>query len=218
MILRLENVSKAYLQGTKKIEVLNALNMEVKEGEIVSIVGQSGCGKSTLLSLISGLDTPDSGKVILNGKDLSLLSETEVTRLRGESLGIVFQQFHLIPHLSAWENVHLPLEILGAPNEKKASEMLAKVGLSRRGDHFPDQLSGGECQRVAIARAMIADPSLILADEPSGNLDATTSDQVMGVLFDMVKSEKCTMVLVTHNEKLAAVCQRQLTLKNGVLV
>lgn len=218
MILHLENVSKTYLQGTKKIEVLRGLNLEIKQSEIVSIVGQSGSGKSTLLSLISGLDSPNSGKVILNGRDLAGLSETEVTRFRGESLGIVFQQFHLIPHLSAWENVHLPLEILGKVNERKASEMLSKVGLSNRADHFPDQLSGGECQRVAIARALIADPTLILADEPSGNLDAATSDQVMGVLFDIVKREKCTMVLVTHNEKLAAICQRHLTLKNGALV
>ncbi len=218
MILHLENVSKTYLQGTKKIEVLRGLNLEIKESEIVSIVGQSGSGKSTLLSLISGLDTPNTGRVVLGGKNLSSLSETEVTRLRGESLGIVFQQFHLIPHLSAWENVHLPLEILGRPNTEKASEMLTKVGLGNRTDHFPDQLSGGECQRVAIARALITDPALILADEPSGNLDTITSDQVMGVLFDIVKREKCTMVLVTHNEKLAALCQRQLILKNGVLV
>lgn len=218
MILNLENVSKTYLQGTKKIEVLKGLNLEIKASEVVSIVGQSGSGKSTLLSLISGLDFPNSGKVVLNGKNLSALTETEVTRLRGESLGIVFQQFHLIPHLSAWENVHLPLEILGRPDEKKASLMLEKVGLLNRAEHYPDQLSGGECQRVAIARALITDPSLILADEPSGNLDTVTSDQVMGVLFDIVKREKCTMVLVTHNEKLASLCQRHLTLKNGVLV
>jgi putative ABC transport system ATP-binding protein len=218
MILELNNVTKNYVQGGRKIEVLKGLSLQLQKGEKVSIVGQSGSGKSTLLSLISGLDVPDTGAIVLNGKDMARLTEAEVTRLRGESLGIVFQQFHLIPHLTALENVHLPLEILGRADEEKAKVMLKKVGLDSRGEHFPDQLSGGECQRVAIARALITEPSLLLADEPSGNLDADTSEQVMNVLFDVVRRENCTMILVTHNEKLAKSCARVLTLKNGVLV
>lgn len=217
MILELNDVRKTYVQGGRQIEVLRGLNLQVKNGELVSIVGQSGSGKSTLLSLIAGLDMPNSGKVILNGSDLSGMSEKEVTRYRGESLGIVFQQFHLIPHLTAWENVHLPLEILGRTDKEKVWEMLRRVGLENRATHYPDQMSGGECQRIAMARALITEPSLLLADEPSGNLDAQTADQVMGLLFEVVKRENCTMILVTHNEKLASQCQRQLVLRNGLL-
>ncbi len=218
MILELRNIKKNYIQGQRQVEVLRDLNLQVKKGEIISVVGQSGSGKSTLLSLIAGLDRPDAGEVILNGKDLVKLDENELTRFRGRSLGIVFQQFHLVPHLTAWENIHLPLEILGIPNEEKAWSILRNVGLDKRADHYPDQLSGGECQRVAIARALIANPSLILADEPSGNLDANTADQVMNLLFSVVKEHACTMLLVTHNEALAARCDRHLVLKGGTLL
>ncbi len=219
MILSLKNISKNYSQGNKSIEVLKNLNLSVEKGKIVCILGQSGSGKSTLLSLICGLDRPDSGEVIFENKNLNEMNDNALTSFRGKNLGIVFQQFHLIPHLTALENVELPMEILGLPAvAAKAREALSLVGLADRLTHFPDQLSGGECQRVAIARAMVTEPKLILADEPSGNLDYKTSEQVMGVLFKIVRDLNLTMVLVTHNEELANRCDARYVLREGHLV
>jgi putative ABC transport system ATP-binding protein len=218
MSLKLAAVSKNYLQGDAEIQVLKNLSAEIRDGEIVAVVGQSGSGKSTLLSLMAGLDRPTSGQILVSGKEISNLSEEEMTAFRGQKIGIVFQQFHLLPHLTAIENVMLPLEIWDQPDRlARAEKVLTQMGLSHRLHHFPSQMSGGESQRVAIARALVGKPQILLADEPSGNLDTTTGQKVMDVFFDVVRANQVTTVLVTHSEALAQRCDRQLTLANGVL-
>lgn len=217
-MLSAQGIRKIYKQGESQIEVLKGLNLLVKEGETVAIIGPSGGGKSTLLSILSGVDRPTEGSLNVDGKDTVKLSDREITEFRGKNYGIVFQQFHLIDHLTAIENVMLPLEILGASSAKeKALNLLKEVGLEHRVDHRPNQLSGGEAQRVAIARALVIEPKIILADEPSGNLDVKTGDQVMDLLFRLVSKHKSTMVLVTHNPDLAKKCGRTLRLELGVL-
>jgi putative ABC transport system ATP-binding protein len=192
--------------------------MQANAGEKLAILGPSGCGKSTLLSLLAGLDKPDVGTVELEGKNLAKLSEDERCRLRSEKIGIVFQQYHLMRNLTAIENVGLPMEILGlADYAERARMALKEVGLSHRVAHFPSEMSGGECQRVAIARALVTRPSLVLADEPSGNLDQKTGDEVMDLLFNLCKEHRLTLVLVTHNRELAKRCDRALLLKDGAL-
>lgn len=192
--------------------------MQVKKGEVIAILGQSGSGKSTFLSLLSGLDNPDQGEIRVDGTDMVSLDIEQKTKFRGEKIGIVFQQFHLIPHLTALENVLLPLQIAGQKDEThRAVELLDKMGLKNRKDHLPGKLSGGEAQRVALARALVTQPEIILADEPSGSLDPATGDQVMNVFFDMVRKAGTTAILVTHNPELAKRCDRQLTLKQGQL-
>lgn len=221
MSVKVENLCKSFSQGGLEIEVLKNLSFQVKTGEIVAILGQSGSGKSTLLSLLSGLDRASSGQVQVDGQSIEAMSENEITDFRGRHIGIVFQQFHLIPHLTAIENVMLPLEIQeakGFDSQKtyeKAKILLDQVGLSHRIDHFPRQMSGGECQRVAIARAMISSPRFILADEPSGNLDVDTGKNVIDNLFKVVRENKVTMILVTHSMELAQKCDRQLHLSKG---
>ena len=200
------------------MEVLEHLSMQANAGEKLAILGPSGCGKSTLLSLLAGLDKPDVGTVELEGKNLAKLSEDERSRLRSEKIGIVFQQYHLMRNLTAIENVGLPMEILGlADYAERARMALKEVGLSHRVAHFPSEMSGGECQRVAIARALVTRPSLVLADEPSGNLDQKTGDEVMDLLFNLCKEHRLTLVLVTHNRELAKRCDRALLLKDGAL-
>lgn len=221
MSVKVESLCKSFSQGGLEIEVLKNLSFQVKTGEIVAILGQSGSGKSTLLSLLSGLDRASSGQVQVDGQSIEAMSENEITDFRGRHIGIVFQQFHLIPHLTAIENVMLPLEIQeakGFDSQKtyeKAKILLDQVGLSHRIDHFPRQMSGGECQRVAIARAMISSPRFILADEPSGNLDVDTGKNVIDNLFKVVRENKVTMILVTHSMELAQKCDRQLHLSKG---
>lgn len=217
-VLELNKVCKSYAQGSSKIQVLKDLDFQVKRGETVAITGQSGSGKSTLLALMSGIDRPDSGIITVANTDLSTLNESQLTKFRGSKLGIVFQQFHLIPHLTALENVMLALEIAGDPSaESKAKEALVSVGLSLRENHYPGQLSGGECQRVAIARAFVTNPEFLIADEPSGNLDPTTGSQVMELLFNQVLSRKMTLIVVTHSMDLANKCQRIFKLSSGNL-
>ena len=200
------------------MEVLEHLSMQANAGEKLAILGPSGCGKSTLLSLLAGLDKPDVGTVELEGKNLAKLSEDERSRLRSEKIGIVFQQYHLMRNLTAIENVGLPMEILGlADYAERARMALKEVGLSHRVAHFPSEMSGGECQRVAIARALVTRPSLVLADEPSGNLDQKTGDEVMNLLFNLCSEYGLTLVLVTHNRELANRCDRALLLKDGAL-
>ena len=200
------------------MEVLEHLSMQANAGEKLAILGPSGCGKSTLLSLLAGLDKPDVGTVELEGKNLAKLSEDERSRLRSEKIGIVFQQYHLMRNLTAIENVGLPMEILGlADYAERARMALKEVGLSHRVAHFPSEMSGGECQRVAIARALVTRPSLVLADEPSGNLDQKTGDEVMDLLFNLCTEHRLTLVLVTHNRELAKRCDRALLLKDGAL-
>ena len=217
-MLELENVSKSYPHESGQIDVLKHLQLAVKKGECLAILGPSGAGKSTLLALLGGLDRPSSGRIVVDGADLSLCNEEQLTALRARLISIVFQQFHLMPHLTALENVALPLKILGRRGATEAAtEALAKVGLGGRLNHFPHQLSGGECQRTAIARAMVTKPTLLLADEPSGNLDTETGEQVMRLLFDLVRDAGTTLVLVTHNPALADLCDRKLWLKAGEL-
>lgn len=216
MSLTLVNVYKSYQQGSQKLEILKNVNGDVKTGELISIVGQSGSGKSTLLSLLAGLDRPDSGKIIISGVDISTLNQKDLTEFRGKKIGIVFQQFHLLNHLKAIENVMLPLEILGDEQARdKAETLLNQVGLGHRLEHLPYELSGGECQRVAIARALVTKPEILLADEPSGNLDVKTGQQVMNLFLDVVRQNKITTILVTHSPELAQLCDRQLQLVNG---
>lgn len=217
MKLSLKSVSKSFFQGEEKIHVLKDLELEVQPSEVVAILGQSGSGKSTLLSLLSGLESPDSGTIQLGETNMTLLKEEEMTAFRARHMSIVFQQYHLISHLTALENVALPLEIRGEKAGERAKRLLDLVGLSHRMTHFPSQLSGGESQRVAIARALVVEPQFILADEPSGNLDQKTGSSVMGLFFEMVRKFKSTTLLVTHNEELAKSCDRVFHLRQGQL-
>jgi putative ABC transport system ATP-binding protein len=203
---------------SQEIRVLRGLEAEIKTGEVVAIVGQSGTGKSTLLSLLAGLDSPDSGQILINETDLTRLNQREMTAFRAQNIGFVFQQFHLMSHLTALENVMLPLEILHQQNcQQQANEILQRMNLADRINHLPSQLSGGECQRVAIARAMVVKPQILLADEPSGNLDVETGELVMKEFFRQVRNQKVTTIVVTHNEAIAEVCDRSLVLREGLL-
>jgi putative ABC transport system ATP-binding protein len=191
----------------------------VKEGESIAIVGRSGSGKSTLLSILSAIEDVDVGQVMLKGKALGDLNEDDKVSLRSSSIGVIFQQFHLLSHYTALENVMLPLEIQGGAVDKRlAASLLAKVGLSHREDHYPHQLSGGEKQRVAIARALILNPDVILADEPTGSLDIHTGEEVMDLIFNLVKENRVALVLVTHSMELANRCDKVFRLVEGHLV
>ena len=217
MLLEINQLYKSFPQADHgQIDVLKNINLEIHEGETVAVVGQSGSGKSTLLSLMAGLDRQTAGSLRLRDKEISEMSEVKLTQFRAENIGIIFQQFYLMPHLTALENVSLPLEMFGYEDYlNRAKEALEQVGLSDREKHFPHQLSGGESQRVAIARAVVTRPSILLADEPTGNLDNETGVQVANLLFDLVKTTGMTMLLVTHNTEMAKRCSRQLTLQFG---
>jgi putative ABC transport system ATP-binding protein len=217
--LSVSGLRKSFRQGETEIAVIRDLALTVARGETLAILGKSGSGKSTLLSLLSGLDAPDAGEVRLEGVDLAKLDEEALLRVRNEKIGIVFQQFHLFPELTALENAAIPLELRGDPEaETKARAALEAVGLGHRLDHTPDRLSGGEKQRVAIARAFVAEPAVLLADEPSGNLDAKTGEEVMDLLFRRVRERGMTLILVTHDEALAARCERRVVLDRGSIV
>lgn len=216
MSLKIQNIKKSFSQGEISIDVLKGLSAEVRGGEIVAVVGQSGSGKSTLLSILAGLEKPDSGDIWVDDKKISNLSEQEMTQFRAENISIVFQQYHLVGHLTALENVMLPLEILKKPSAKiKAESILEEMGLSHRFDHRPSQMSGGECQRVAIARALVVEPKILLADEPSGNLDVETGTKVIDKFFEIITKHKTTTLLVTHSNTLAKKCHRILNLQKG---
>ena len=217
MLLEIKKLYKSFPQADHgKIDVLKNINLEIEERETVAVIGQSGSGKSTLLSLLAGLDRQTMGSLRLRGKEISEMSEVKLTQFRAENIGIIFQQFYLMPHLTALENVSLPLEMFGYEDYlNRAKEALEQVGLSDREKHFPYQLSGGESQRVAIARAVVTRPSILLADEPTGNLDNETGVQVANLLFDLVKTTGMTMLLVTHNTEMAGRCSRQMTLQYG---
>ncbi len=218
-IISLNKISKTYFQGSQRIEVLSQLSLQVKSNKSVAILGQSGSGKSTLLTLLAGLDHPDFGEVSIDGQDLSKLSQDELSQFRSKTMGIVFQQYHLMNNLTALENVGIPLELQKLSHyETAAREALKMVGLSHRLAHFPSQLSGGECQRVAIARAIVNEPKIILADEPSGNLDDKTGQEVMSLLFKLCQDRGQTLILVTHNHELAKSCDRTLMLKGGKFI
>ena len=215
-----DRVSKLVNTADGNLSILHDLSFEIEQGESVAIVGSSGSGKSTLLSLLAGLDLPSTGQIELMGQNLSLLDEDGRARLRGQLVGFVFQSFQLLPHLTALENVMLPLEIAGeaqAQARLSALEWLEKVGLTPRANHFPKTLSGGEQQRVALARAFINKPTILFADEPTGSLDEASGNRVIELLFELNRENSSTLVLVTHDPALAARCGRQLSLHGGRL-
>jgi len=217
--LSVQGLGKEVLLASGRLTILHALQFEIASGQAVAIVGASGSGKSTLLSLLAGLDTPSHGRVLLDGEDLSVLDEDGRARVRGEKVGFVFQNFQLLPALTALENVMLPLELRGdAEVEAPARMILARVGLEERLHHSPRQLSGGEQQRVALARAFVTGPSLLLADEPTGNLDTQTGQAIIEQLFALNAEAGTTLVLVTHDDALAARCGRVLRLQAGRLL
>ncbi|APG59325.1 ABC transporter ATP-binding protein [Christiangramia salexigens] len=218
-ILNVQNLKKSYNSGSKKLTVLQDINFSVEEKESFAIVGPSGSGKTTLLGLCAGLDQSESGTIELCGSNLSSLSEDQRAILRNEKVGFVFQNFQLLPTLTALENVAVPLELRGEKNAMKISmELLEKVGLSDRHDHYPSQLSGGEQQRVALARAFSNKPSILFADEPTGNLDEETGKKVIELLLNLNKESGTTLVIVTHDVELARKTQRILKLKGGKIL
>jgi len=215
-----ERVGKLVNTADGDLAILHDLSFQIEQGESVAIIGASGSGKSTLLSLLAGLDLPSTGQIELMGQSLNLLDEDGRARLRGQFVGFVFQSFQLLPHLTALENVMLPLEMAGvgqAKAELAAHQWLEKVGLSLRANHFPKTLSGGEQQRVALARAFINEPAILFADEPTGSLDEASGNRVIELLFELNRENSSTLVLVTHDPALAARCGRQLSLHGGCL-
>jgi putative ABC transport system ATP-binding protein len=215
-VLIASGIGKKVSSGAQELVILRDIDLEVTRGEALSVVGASGSGKSTLLAILAGLDTPSEGRVVLDGQDLFSLDEDRRAELRGRTVGFVFQSFQLLPAYTALENVMLPLELAGKDDpEKAAAEVLARVGLGERLGHYPRQLSGGEQQRVALARAFVARPQLLLADEPTGSLDAESGEAVIRLLFDMNRENGTTLVLVTHDESLARRCGRSVRLVAG---
>lgn len=217
-MITLQRIAKQYRMAGESIDVLKALDLDVCAQERVAIIGPSGSGKTTLLLVLTGLEQPSSGDVKINGQSLAGLDRDSRADLRRDSIGIVFQSFHLIPSLTAEENVALPLDIAGQSNSgARAREMLGRVGLADRARHYPAQLSGGEQQRVAIARALVHDPALLVADEPTGNLDERTGESIIELLFSLNRESGTTLLLVTHDPQLARRCDRSLRLENGQL-
>ena len=215
-MISLRGVSKTVSSGGRPLTILHPIDLEVADGQCLAIIGPSGSGKSTLLGLIAGLDSPSSGSIEIAGTDITRLSEDDLARLRGEKIGFVFQFFHLVPSLTALENIQVPLEIAGKRDARAAAQaLLDEVGLHDRGHHYPAQLSGGEQQRIAIARALANDPPLILADEPTGNLDSSNGRHILDLLLQVRRSRGATLVLVTHDQQVAAVADVQLTLRDG---
>ena len=218
-MIQLSHVSRTVTSGSAPLTILHPTTLQIERGSAVAITGPSGSGKSTLLGLIAGLDAPTTGNILLDGVDITKLSEDVLARLRGEKVGIVFQFFHLIPTLTALENVLVPMEIAGtAGAADRARRLVAEVGLSDRATHYPSQLSGGEQQRVAIARALANDPPILLADEPTGNLDSTTGGQIIDLLMSINRGRGQTLVLVTHDAELAARAGRTIPLRDGRVV
>lgn len=217
-MLELKNVNKSYLEGNIKHIVLNNLDLHVLNGEIIILFGKSGSGKSTLLNIISGIDVPDSGSVSIDGTDITKLSEKERTLVRRNKVGFIFQFFNLIPTLTVKENLLLPLELTGSNNtEERINSILSEVGLANRANTYPDKLSGGEQQRIAIARALIHNPDIILADEPTGNLDYETGFQIVDLLDRVVKQKGKTMIMVTHSKDVIGLADKMYSLKDGKL-
>ena len=218
-MIELREVSKTVMSGSEPLTILHPLSLQIPHGQFVAIVGPSGSGKSTLLGLIAGLDAPSSGEVLIDNVDITRLDEDALARLRGEKIGFVFQFFHLIPSLTAYENVAVPMEIAGAADARTRAEMLLEeVGLTGRAHHYPSQLSGGEQQRVALARALANDPSIVLADEPTGNLDSANGRHILELLRTIHRGRGTTIVLVTHDAELAAMADARLVLRDGRVV
>ncbi|KFB08642.1 ABC transporter ATP-binding protein [Nitratireductor basaltis] len=215
-VIALKNLRLRLGEGASSVDVLKDVSLQVEKGQSTAIVGPSGSGKSTLLMVMAGLERVDAGEVHVAGESLHILSEDAVAAFRGRTIGIVFQSFHLIPNMTALENVAVPLELAGHPDPfKLAGEELAAVGLKDRVTHYPGELSGGEQQRVAIARALAPAPAIMIADEPTGNLDQATGRQIADLLFDKARERGTTLVLVTHDPTLAARCDRQVSMRSG---
>jgi putative ABC transport system ATP-binding protein len=214
--IAIENLDLSLGKGAARVHILKGISLDIPRGEAVGLVGPSGSGKSTLLMTMAGLERPDSGRVIVDGVDLSGLDEDALARFRGRRIGIVFQSFHLVPTMTALENVALPLELADTPHAfERAEKELAAVGLGDRMHHYPSQLSGGEQQRVAIARAIVPDPAIIVADEPTGNLDEKTGGSIVDLLFALKRDRGATLILVTHDTSLARSCDRTVRLRSG---
>ena len=216
----MRGLTKSISTPSHRVDILRGLDFDVPPGQFVAIMGPSGSGKSTLLGLLAGLDNPTAGSILLDGEEIVGLSEDSLARLRGRKLGFVFQSYQLLPTLTAEENVLLPAELCGAPGQpaQRARELLDSVGLAERRDHYPIQLSGGEQQRVALARAFMLAPPILMADEPTGNLDSANGQHVLDLLLTMNRQQRTTLVLVTHDPQLAARADRRLLMRDGVIV
>ena len=220
-LLSARGLKKTYVVGQRSLEVLRGVDVEIVRGDFVALRGASGTGKSTLLHLIGGLDTPNAGSVFFEGRDVSRFSEAELTQFRNRRVGFVFQAYHLLPELTALENVCLPARVARVSHVRaaaRARELLARVGLQERQDHKPSELSGGEQQRVAIARALVNDPVLLLADEPTGNLDSKTGGEIMELLQSLRLEKRMTLIIATHDAKVAAAAQRVIQLVDGLIL
>ena len=215
-MIELKNVSKVVRSGAEDLTILDNVSLEIPDGEFVAITGASGSGKSTLLGLIAGLDAPNSGGIFIDGDEVTAMSEDQLASLRSGKIGFVFQSFHLIPSLTAFENVLIPMEIIGLKEAKsRAEQLLVDVDLTNRGHHYPTELSGGEQQRIAIARAFANNPKILLADEPTGNLDSKNGQHIFDLMTELHRQNNVTLVLVTHDQTLADKAQRQIRLKDG---
>jgi putative ABC transport system ATP-binding protein len=219
-LIRVCGLTKSIDTGTHRVDILKGIDLEIPRGQFAAIMGPSGSGKSTLLGLLAGLDSPTTGQIFLDGEEITSLDEDHMALLRGRKIGFVFQSYHLVPTLTAEENVLLPMELAGngAGGRSRARELLERVGLGARRDHYPVQLSGGEQQRVALARAFALRPPILLADEPTGNLDTATGRLVLDLLLAMNREQGATMVLVTHEETIAACADRRIILRDGLVV
>ena len=215
-MIELKNVTKVVRSGTEDLTILDAVSLTIPDGEFVAVTGASGSGKSTLLGLIAGLDAPTSGEIFIDDDSVTSMKEDDLAQLRSEKIGFIFQSFHLIPSLTAFENVLIPMEILGLKDAKsRAQQLLIDVDLTNRGHHYPTELSGGEQQRVAIARAFANSPKILLADEPTGNLDSRNGSHIFDLMTDLHSRNNVTLVLVTHDNFLAQKAQRQIVMKDG---
>lgn len=218
IVVRTANLRKEYRLGKVVVPALRGVNIELRRGEFVAVLGPSGSGKTTLLNLIGALDKPTNGRVYINGEDLTAMSEKELTKLRRNKIGFIFQFYNLIPVLTAFENIELPMIIAGVPTEEaiqRTQQLLQSVGLLNRARHRPDELSGGEQQRVAIARAVANQPAVVLADEPTGDLDTATGNEVMKILWEMSKQEKTTVIVATHDPAIVKIADKVLEMRDG---
>jgi putative ABC transport system ATP-binding protein len=218
MMIKLEDITKTYPMGKRELKVLRGVNLDIDQGELVAIMGPSGSGKSTMLNLMGCLDKPTSGKYILDGKEVSRLSSGELAHVRGKKIGFIFQTFNLLPRLTAVANVELGMRYVGGSDRRKAIDALERVGLGERINHRPTELSGGEQQRVAIARALVKNPPLLLADEPTGNLDSKSGGEIISILTDLHAEHGMTMVMITHDAGIAQNCQRIVHFIDGQIV
>jgi putative ABC transport system ATP-binding protein len=218
-MITVQNVTRTIENGASRVEILRGISFEVPAGQVLAIMGASGSGKSTLLGLLAGLDTASSGRIVLDGTDITNLREDRLAVLRGNKIGFVFQSYQLVPTLTARENILLPAELIGLQEdvERRADELLDRVGLAKRGHHYPIQLSGGEQQRVALARAFITRPPMLMADEPTGNLDTSNGRHVLNLLLTLNREEGTTLVLVTHDPEIAGHADRVITLRDGLV-